>query len=553
HGRGWAGLQCLPPCRRCGSSDDYYSAGLCARCHQYGPKGPESCGDCFAWGRFANRGLCVCCYWWRRKYLERGPCRVCGHDVALKDGVCRLCCKQAAVARRPHKPLAIEDANRFGQQLFFGEMRRSKSPSTPRADRARMEPLTRPRPIRPVAYRQLLLFELPRDLEAARRVGFPAPPDPRVAAVLDQVVTDHAGAHGWGRALIEHVRRSLRILLALQDTPGASIRASEVGALASIGFGGDSVLDVLAAAGLLDDDRIPRLERWFDQQIAGLPEDMARELRVWFDVMRHGSKIPPRSRPRADNTIRAQLWGALPALRIWASERGSLREISRADVLAVLPGSGTPRAVIAQGLRSIFRVLKAHKVVFVNPTARMRSGSPEKRVPLPVDDVTGLREALDSDNPTRAALAALSAFHALRCGQLCDLRLTDVRSGRLHLDGRELPLAAPVRDRLAAYLDYRERRWPHTANPHVFVHYKTAPNTGPVTNWWVNKTLGMSAQAIREDRILDEVRATAGDLRRVCDFFGLSVGGALRYTATVDQPGIVEFEERRARSPSAGS
>lgn len=344
HGRGWAGLESLPPCRRCGSTDDYYSAGLCARCHQYGPKGPESCTDCFAWGRFAHRSLCVCCYWWRRTYPGRGPCRICGHDVALKDGVCRLCCKQATVARRAHKALDIKGANRFGQQLFFAEMRRSKSPSRPRADhRARMEPPPVLWPIRAVPHRQLLLFELPRDLVAARRAGFPGPADPRLAAALDQLVTDHAGAHGWSRALIEHVRRSLRILLALQDTPGALIKASDVSALASIGFGGNSVLDVLAAAGLLDDDRIPVLERWFDQQIAGLPDDMARELRVWFEVMRYGSTISPRSRPRADNTIRAKLWGALPVVWIWAKEHGSLREISRADVLAVVPGGGTPR------------------------------------------------------------------------------------------------------------------------------------------------------------------------------------------------------------------
>jgi hypothetical protein len=43
----------------------------------------------------------------------------------------------------------------------------------------------------------------------------------------------------------------------------------------------------------------------------------------------------------------------------------------------------------------------------------------------------------------------------------------------------------------------------------------------------------MSAQAIREDRILDEAIAT-GDVRRICDLFGLTVEAALRYTGGCD-------------------
>jgi hypothetical protein len=43
-------------------------------------------------------------------------------------------------------------------------------------------------------------------------------------------------------------------------------------------------------------------------------------------------------------------------------------------------------------------------------------------------------------------------------------------------------------------------------------------------------------QAIREDRILHEAHATKGDVRHLCDLFGLSVAGAQRYTATLDHP-----------------
>jgi hypothetical protein len=49
------------------------------------------------------------------------------------------------------------------------------------------------------------------------------------------------------------------------------------------------------------------------------------------------------------------------------------------------------------------------------------------------------------------------AFHALRSEQLRSLQLTDLRDGRLHLPGRTILLAAPVRQRLAAWLGGRRR------------------------------------------------------------------------------------------------
>jgi hypothetical protein len=42
--------------------------------------------------------------------------------------------------------------------------------------------------------------------------------------------------------------------------------------------------------------------------------------------------------------------------------------------------------------------------------------------------------------------------------------------GRLHIGEQTILPADPVRERLAAYLDHRARRWPATANPHRFVN-----------------------------------------------------------------------------------
>jgi hypothetical protein len=58
-------------------------------------------------------------------------------------------------------------------------------------------------------------------------------------------------------------------------------------------------------------------------------------------------------------------------------------------------------------------------------------------------------------------------------------------------------------------------------------------------------------RAIREDRILDEVLATGGDLRRLCDLFGLSVKAAHRYTALLDHPDLVDLDKSQASHPKS--
>ena len=52
----------------------------------------------------------------------------------------------------------------------------------------------------------------------------------------------------------------------------------------------------------------------------------------------------------------------------------------------------------------------------------------------------------------------------------------------------------------------------------------------------------MRPRALREDRILHEIHATGGDVRRLCDLFGLSVEGATRYLATIEHPDLRDTE-----------
>lgn len=553
-----------PPCRRCGTSGDYYSAGLCTRCHQYAPQLPDACRDCHAWGVTRHtKWLCWGCESWRRTHPSVGVCRSCRQIRALdRTGACRLCWRQVVAARRAlrhHRPVDLLWANRHGQQLFLanllatdGQRHRHRFTSRPQQD---PQPRQRPVPRRlayPVAYRQLLLFELPPDLTRVGRRGFRDPPDPQLAAWLEQLTWDHAARHGWSKTRRKTVRQAIRILLALQDTPGAPIRASDVVCMTTIGLPVQPVLAILEQAGMLDDDRTPAIARWFDRQVAELPAAMASELRIWFEVLLYGSQTPPRTRPRAEVTIRTQLLWALPTLRAWAKNgHQSLRGISREDVLAALPAGGNPRATVGRALRSVFRVLKARRVTFTNPTMRIKTGEPASRQPLPAD-LPVLREGLDSPDPARAALTALLAFHGLRAEQLCALRLTDLHDGRLYLGDRTILLAAPVRQRLAGWLNDRSRRWPNTANPHLFIHYRTATQTRPVGVHWLHLRLGSSVRAICEDRILDEAHASAGDLRRLCDLFGLSVKAAERYTTTLDHPGLIDLDQPQAPHADLG-
>jgi hypothetical protein len=140
----------------------------------------------------------------------------------------------------------------------------------------------------------------------------PPPKDPALAAFVDRFAVEYATARGWGHGTTGRIRQSLRIMLGLQQTPGAMIKASDADILRGMRRPIKPALEILAAAGMLDDDRVPALDTWFPTKLADLPPEMAGEIGVWFEVMRHGSTSPPRMRPRSPTTIRVLLCAALP-------------------------------------------------------------------------------------------------------------------------------------------------------------------------------------------------------------------------------------------------
>ena len=524
-------------CKRCGSETDYFTAGLCRRCHRQGPL-RNNCVDCFAWSVTRHhKWLCEACRSWHKRFGDSPrECRCCRRSlVCNRDRYCRLCWLQARAVRAPHAERDVIRANRDGQQLSFADMFRQRRWASAEPIAPINEPQRWPTGF-PVAHRQLVLFEAPWILTPDHRYDVASSPVPVLAAALDRVGGEHAVVHGWSKTLRAMVCRGIHALLAVQNTPGSPIRTSELAVLSQLpNTTIQPVLEVLSAAGMLEEDRAPALEEWFERRTAGLAEPMRSEVRLWFCALRDGSTVAPRTRPRSIETVRHRVITVTDVLHAWSGAgHHSLREISREDIVAALPNDPDQRRRVLQSLRSLFAFLKGRRLVFTNPTARMRSPLPQPSYPMPMD-LEILRDALNSPEPARAALAALVAFHALRTSQLRALQLADIRDGRLFLPDRTVPLAAPVREKLAAWLDERARRWPATVNPHVFISQYTAVRLGAVSGDWISGTNRVPAQAIREDRILHEALATHGDVRRLGDLFGLSVGAAERYAHTTDQ------------------
>lgn len=167
-------------------------------------------------------------------------------------------------------------------------------------------------------------------------------------------------------------------------------------------------------------------------------------------------------------------------------------------------------------------------------------------IPMPLDTAL-IRAEFDSPNPAVALGEALIALHGLTGQQVRELRLTDIVDGGLHLNGRDIPLGAPSKARLAAWLDYRNATWPASANPHLLINRRPAPRLVPGGHSFTWRDSAVRPRGPREDRILHEIHATGGDVRRICDLFGLSVEGATRYLKTVEHPDLTVGGKRGSR------
>ncbi|MEU5106720.1 hypothetical protein AB0H07_31390 [Streptomyces sp. NPDC021354] len=507
-------------------------------------KPATSCDGCLAWGDFTG-SLCPACWQFARQHAA-GECGACRRRQPLKSGYCRLCWCQA----RRNIRIATGKPTSAGHvmapwlrqvadlQLFFIGMHHHRGSSTtprPRGHGRRGRPRKPPPPaaVRPVSHWcQPVLFDgVPRDYHRFDRDAHPDPASPWLAWGR-HLAHGLAEARGWGRRVRLDVDRALVVLLS-PHAEGDVIRYSEIIApLRALDSSIERTAEVLEAMNILVDDRRPSYEDWLEKRLNGLAAGIRREAESWNRTLRDGG---PRTRPRHQATVWAYLNAVRPALLEWSERYDHPREITRDDVLAhVKTLHGHERRQTLVALRSLFGWAKKNGIVFRNPTARIKVGTFEYSVlqPLLPQQVTRSVEAVRS--PAARLALALAASHAARAGAIRALQLDDVDLGnrRLTIAGRTRPMDDLTHQMLLAWLDYRHRRWPNTANPHLLINQMTALETGPVSGWWIKHELhGQDAtlERLRVDRQLEEALVHGPDPLHLAEVFGLDEKTAIRY------------------------
>jgi hypothetical protein len=490
--------------------------------------GPRSCESCGSWGTCRK---CEGCQSWEAYGGHQpGTCGRCGQPcVPLKEGRCRAC----LVHVREHGPLT---AAQPWVQLWIA----LPDASTPR--NALRAP-GRPPPMAPepsphlVDPGQAILFAAQRDwLPVLAARSLPA------LTNSGQLLLDEfqlARPEG-GRPDSWHASaRALRVLVSWlgADAPFHEADVRALGGLAAT-VKPRRALAFLAGRGLLIPDPSrqsePR-EHAVARMIAQFPRPIARELSTWVMVARGQGRA--RHPARMFKTIRNYLSVMMPSLMDWSARYGSLREVTRNDILdavAARHGPVTRRRIVA--LRSLFRALRQERVVFRDPTRGISLPSLD-RLPQPLlsDQVAGLLQRAGTEAARLAV--ALVAIHAATTASLAKVKLADLdlASARLTVKNRReqrvIYLDDVTLEVLSRWLRYRHQRWPVSPNPYLFVTQQTAVGTDPVSSTWfwiLFEPLGIHPGSLRQDRILDEARHTADPVHLI-RVFGISDTTALKY------------------------
>jgi hypothetical protein len=496
----------------------------------------RSCDHCLAWGVLTER-LCKAC----RSFASTHPadqCATCDRDLPVDGGVCRPCRKQASLIAGPGYKTALElsVADVTGHQLWFHFGRLA------RAGRRPADVLPAAAPAGAVRLRshwvQLLLFDLPRDLS---RVSAQLPPvDAALADLLEAEAGRLAELRGWSPRTLSLTKRGLRILMAVHG-PGEPVRARTVRQLTARNMPFPHITDTLAAAGVLEDDRPDTLAVWLDEQLAGLPAQICAELGTWLGLLRHGG---PRRRPRSRRTIVRDIYSIRTFLTGTGGRYSTLRQVTRDDItgwLASRPGRSRPQD--ASTLRSLFGTLKAERLIFANPTRGIRVARRNPSVPAPLPPhLIIATTAAARDDPALQVVVALAGVHALLPGQIRHLRMDqiDLASRRLDPGGLDRPLDEFTASAIRGYLDFRDQRWPATTSLYLLVTRKTAHTGDPVSQFWMNRLfrdLPVTAEQLRDDRIVEEALAGRADPLHLAAVFGFGPRTGLRYVAAARDPG----------------
>jgi hypothetical protein len=351
------------------------------------------CPDCGLWAAL-KCGRCNSCAIFRYR-CDVGVCSVCERLVVVgKLGRCRRCLVAGARtgARYPGRRIdpshldpehaVLPDGKAI--QLFFAGMREGGSwaappPETRRdPDAATSTDLSDPA----IIAGQLRLIWLPADLsrvsvERALEAGILELPDLMSAAAT------FGEGRGWSPVVVKQVQHAVAVLLLARNEEHAFDRKA-LEHLAAVHLPVTPTLDFLAEVGWVGEgDRDP-MDAWLEERLRGLPGQIVSELISWTDVLRGRSKR--RCKPQLQTTVKASVRVCEPALNEWATRYGSLRQVTTHDIEAQLGGLvGWDRPNALAGMRSLFRTLKANRVVFVDPTAGVRVPSPPHGPPVGID------------------------------------------------------------------------------------------------------------------------------------------------------------------------
>ncbi len=442
----------------------------------------SSCPACLAWG-VVYGGYCRACYDFRRRHPS-APCAVCGRDVPLKNGHCRLCWLQAAT--QAVNPPIVTEADlttvTCHQLRFAGmtTMRGPRSGSRLRACRPALAADLAPAAPRPADGGQLQLH-LPgagRAFDRALHAEHTSP----VLARARRIAHATGEAHGWNSKLVAELDRALVIVLS-GHADGDRFQHSElVGVLHRYGISISRVAEVLAQAGMLNDDRIPAFDIWLQGKLSDLAPGIAADVRDWVRVLRHGG---PRSQPRDLNTVRRYVRAAHPVLAGWSARYDHLREVTTGDIAVVAQTlRGHLRRHALGALRSLTRHCKKNGTIFTDPAARVRIDHRDDPVIIPlapnqIDDA-----AHAATTPAARLTLVLAAVHAARSEAIRNLRIDDIDLGnrRITIATVTRPLDELTHQLLLDWLEDRRRCWPNTANPHLIVNKQTASSTRPVSD-----------------------------------------------------------------------
>lgn len=521
---------------------------------------PRSCRDCDSWmaaRRAKTARRCDPCRHWREKYPRGRCCRCLRDDLPLRDGRCRLC----------HLYRHLDDAEpvpSHAAQLMIDLPLGTLGPARllPAGDTSDAEGVGPPGGYVPPG--QQALFLPRRDwspvLTRLRRNGRTPLPLTEVATQLIddfvQMCRDDEQDPGFHRDL-----RTLRILLFWLGRTEVWERDVHDLAQLDANLKAKRVCQFLRARGLLieDPDRHrDRNQEWIEATIDALPMSLGNEVRTWVTVLRGQGR---RERPaRGYRSIRRYLAALQPVLAGWANDGvTTLRQITTTDIDTVVNSRrGNRGRHLAVCLRSLFGALRQERVIFRNPTKTLAVGDlPGLPRSVPSDLLAGLLDY--AKTAFGRFVVALVAVHALPGHEIHTLVNADLdlAAGTLTVNRgikqHTVYLEELTHQLVAEWFSYRHGRWPASTNPHLLVSRRTAldPEQPAVNIATLRRVFprGVTIQALRRDRILDEAAATEDPLR-LMRLFGITATTAMRYIAAAHPERTAKLPRwRRSKAP----